>query len=88
MAKTTAPVKPPRDPLRDALDRLAAKLVKTAMEDTDATVRTLSDALKTAGAYYHASRKAEGGSAPDLEGSAWAEMQSSFMAEGTNGKTH
>jgi hypothetical protein len=64
------------DPLKASLDQLAEKLVKKAMDDGEATVRTLSDALKVAGAYWNLSRKDDGKDAPP---DAWAAYQSAFM---------
>lgn len=87
MAKSVAPRLRP-DPLRASLDGLMKKLVEKAMDDPEATVRTLSDALKVAGGYYHLSRggKVDETDAPD---SAWADYTKSFTNKaGENGKAH
>lgn len=75
------------DPLRNDLDKLAAKLVKKAMDDPEATVRTLSDALKVAGAFYHMSRKPTG--KDEAPADAWSDYTQSFMtAEVADGKAN
>lgn len=86
MAKSAASRSRP-DPLKASLDELAKKLVEKAMTDEDATVRTLSDALKVAGGYYHQSR----GNVAETEApeSAWADYTKSFTAtKAENGKAH
>lgn len=88
MAKSAASRSRP-DPLKASLDALAKQLVEKATQDPDATVRTLSDALKVAGGYYHQSR---GGKVVEDEApeSAWADYTKSFTATkaGENGKAH
>ena len=77
----------PRDPLKSNLDKLAMKLVDKALNDPDGTVRTLSDALKVAGAFYYVSRKPTG----DQKASpndAWAGYTSSFMEAAVDGKAN
>lgn len=83
MAKTAV-----RDPLKAELDKLAEKLVKKAMDDGEATVRTLSDALKVAGAYWGLSRKPSGkDDGPPAD--AWGDYQKSFMTtEVVDGKAN
>ena len=87
MAKTAASRSRP-DPLRSSLDELAKKLVDKAMNDEEATVRTLSDALKVAGGYYHQSR---GGKPVEDEpaDNAWADYTKSFTTgKAESGKAH
>ncbi len=76
-----------RDPLKNNLDKLATKLVEKALNDPEATVRTLSDALKVAGAFYHMSRKPTGdeASAPN---DAWVGYTNSFMGAAGDGKAN
>lgn len=87
MAKSAASRSRP-DPLKASLDALAKQLVEKATQDPDATVRTLSDALKVAGGYYHQTR---GGKVEEeAPESAWADYTSAFTGKkaGENGKAH
>lgn len=69
------------------MDKLVAKLIKKAMDDPEPTVRSLSDALKVAGAYYHMSRKPSG--KDDAPADAWSDYTQSFMtAEVADGKAN
>ena len=82
MAKTAALRPLPADKLRHSLDTLADRVVQKALNDPEATVRTLSDALKIAGGYYQMSR---GGDTGEVVPDAWAGYGKSFIKEARSG---
>jgi hypothetical protein len=86
MAKSR-PLSAGADPLRNSLDELAARLVKTAMDDKEASSRTLAESLKAAAAWWGMSR----GKMPadkDPAGNAWEKYTQNFTKGEADGAPH